>query len=510
MSGGIALVIVGVVLTIVGVGLVTWSYVFSRRLGQHAQDEAQRITLEAEKREKELLLEAKDEALKTRQALEVEYRDRRRELSEMERRLQRKEEGVDRRSEQLDRRERTTQQREQQLENDHAEVEELKRRQFEELQRIGGMSTEVAQDVLLKRVEDEMRDLVSRRVREIEGEAKEEGERRARSIIASAIQRYAADQVAETAVTVVSIPSEDMKARIIGREGRNIRAFENATGVDLIIDETPDAVTLSSFDPVRREVARLALTRLIQDGRIHPANIEQVVERARREIDAVMRDEGEKAALAAHVNGLHPDLIRTLGRLHFRYSYGQNVLKHSVEVAHVAAMMAAEIGADVNVCRRGGLLHDIGKAIDHEVEGPHAEIGAELCRRLNASPKVVHCIATHHTPEAMETVEAIIVQAADSASGARPGARGDVATSYVKRLEALEQIATSFDGVERAYAIQAGREVRIIVNPDHIDDLGAARLMREIVKRIENELEYPGQIKVMVVRELRVVDYARR
>ncbi|MCL5946469.1 MAG: ribonuclease Y, partial [Chloroflexi bacterium] len=311
-------------------------------------------------------------------------------------------------------------------------------------------------------------------------------------------------------VSVVTIPSEEMKARIIGREGRNIRAFENATGVDLVIDESPETVQLSCFDPVRREIARVALTRLIQDGRIQPANVEQVVERVRRDIESVIREEGEKAALEAHVNGLHPDLVRTLGRLHFRFSYGQNVLKHSVEVAHVAAMMAGEIGADVNVCRRAGLLHDIGKAIDHEVEGPHAEIGAELCRRLGVSPKVVHCVVTHHTPEQMETVEAIIVQAADSASGARPGARGDVATSYVKRLEALEQIAQSFEGVERAFAIQAGREVRIIVNPDYVDDLAAARLTREIVKRIESQLDYPGQIKVMVVRELRVVDYARR
>ncbi|MCL4542002.1 MAG: ribonuclease Y, partial [Chloroflexi bacterium] len=386
----------------------------------------------------------------------------------------------------------------------------LKKHELEELERVAVMSTDIARDLLLKRVEDEMQDLVNRRVREIEDSAKEEGERRARSIIATAIQRYAVDQVTETAVSVVTIPSEEMKARIIGREGRNIRAFENATGVDLVIDESPETVQLSCFDPVRREIARVALTRLIQDGRIQPANVEQVVERVRRDIESVIREEGEKAALEAHVNGLHPDLVRTLGRLHFRFSYGQNVLKHSVEVAHVAAMMAGEIGADVNVCRRAGLLHDIGKAIDHEVEGPHAEIGAELCRRLGVSPKVVHCVATHHTPEQMETVEAIIVQAADSASGARPGARGDVATSYVKRLEALEQIAQSFEGVERAFAIQAGREVRIIVNPDYVDDLAAARLTREIVKRIESQLDYPGQIKVMVVRELRVVDYARR
>ena len=509
MSGSI-LIIIGILVILVGIAVLVAAGVAAQRARARAALEAQRITLEAQAREKELLLQAKDEALKARQTAEAEHRERRKELTEAERRLQKKEEAVDRRAEQFERKERAVQAREQELDEARAQVEELTRRQAEELQRVAGMNAQAAQDLLLQRVEDEMRDLVSRRVREMEAQAREEGERRARTIIAAAIQRYAADQVVETAVSVVPIPSEDMKARIIGREGRNIRAFENATGIDLVIDETPDAVTLSGFDPVRREVARTALGRLLQDGRIHPASIEQVVDRARREVDAYMREEGEKAALAANVTGLHPDLIRTLGRLRFRTSYGQNMLSHSVEVAHLAAMMAAEIGADVNIARRGGLLHDIGKAIDHEVEGPHAEIGAELCRRLGVSPKVVHTIAAHHNPEQMETVEAVIVQAADAASGARPGARGDVATSYIKRLEALEQIANSYEGVERAFAIQAGREVRVIVNPDHIDDLGAARLTREIVKRIEDELEYPGQIKVMVVREMRVVEYAKR
>jgi ribonucrease Y len=510
MSGSTILFIIGILAALAGIAIFIAAAATAQRARARADIEAQRITLEAQNREKELLLHAKDEALKARQAVETEHRERRRELSELERRLQKKEEAVDRRAEQLERREKATQAKEQQLDEARGSLEEIKAQQTEELQRVAGLNVQAAQELLLRRVEDETRDLASRRVREIEAEAREDGERRARNIIATAIQRYAADQVVETAISVVPIPSEDMKARIIGREGRNIRAFENATGIDLVIDETPDAVTLSGFDPVRREVARTSLTRLLQDGRIHPASIEQVVERARRDVEAYMRDEGEKAALEANVTGLHPDVIRTLGRLRFRYSYGQNMLHHSVEVAHVAAMMAAEIGADVNICRRGGLLHDIGKAIDHEVEGPHAEIGAELCRRLGVSPKVVHCIATHHTLEAMETVEAIIVQAADAASGARPGARGDVATSYIKRLEALEQIATSFDGVERAYAIQAGREIRIIVDPDQLDDLGAARLTRSIVKRIEDELEYPGQIKVMVVREMRVVEYAKR
>lgn len=510
MSGSTILLVVGVLAACAGIAIFISATLSAQRARARAAAEAERLTLAAQNREKELLLHTKDEALKARQTAEAEHRERRRELNEVERRLQKKEEAVDRRAEQLERKERSNATKEQQLDEARASLDALKQQQVDELQRVAGLNVQAAQELLLKRVEDEMRDLVSRRVREIELEAREEGERRARSIIATAIQRYAADQVVETAVSVVPIPSEDMKARIIGREGRNIRAFENATGVDLVIDETPDAVTLSGFDPIRREVARTSLARLLQDGRIHPASIEQVVERARKDVEAYMRDEGEKAALAANVTGLHPDIIRTLGRLRFRYSYGQNVLNHSVEVAHVAAMMAGEIGADVNICRRGGLLHDIGKAIDHEVEGPHAEIGGELCRRLGVSPKVVHCIAAHHTPEAMETVEAIIVQAADSASGARPGARGDVATSYIKRLEALEQIATSFEGVERAFAIQAGREVRIIVNPDQLDDLGAARLTREIVKRIEDELEYPGQIKVMVVREMRVVEYAKR
>ncbi len=509
MAGSI-LLIVGILAALVGAAIFFVGTLAAQRTRARAETEAQRITLESQTREKELLLHAKDDALKARQSIEAEHRDRRRELTELERRVQKKEESVDRRGEQLERKERTAQTREQQLEEERAALEEIKRRQTDELQRVAGMGRQEAQDLLLKRVEDEMRDLVSRRVREIEAEAREDGERRARSILTTAIQRYAADQVVETSVSVVPLPNEDMKARIIGREGRNIRAFENATGVDLIIDDTPEAVTLSGFDPIRREVARTALSRLLQDGRIHPASIEMVVERARRDVEAYMRDEGEKAALAANVTGLHPDVIRTLGRLRFRFSYGQNVLNHSVEVAHVAAMLAAEVGADVNICRRGGLLHDIGKAIDHEIEGPHAEIGAELCRRLGMSPKVVHCIAAHHTPESMETIEAVLVQAADSASGARPGARGDMATSYVKRLQALEEIATSFEGVERAFAIQAGREVRIIVNPDHIDDLGAARMTREIVKRIEDELEYPGQIKVMVIREMRVVEYAKR
>ncbi len=510
MFGGALLAILGALLLVVGAGIFITSLWFVRRTQAQVAASATAVTAGAATEHKAIILKAQEEALGIRQSAENESRDRRREISEIERRLGRKEETIDRRTEQLEKRDKAISLRESQLDELRATAEELKAKQAEELQRIAGLTKDDAQGIVLQRVEDEMGDLVNRRVRELETSAREEGERRARSIIATAIQRYAAEQVVETAVSVVSLPSEDMKARIIGREGRNIRAFENATGVDLIIDESPDAVTLSGYDPIRREVARNSLVKLIQDGRIHPASIEQVVERSRKELDAIMKDEGEKAALAANVTGLHPDIIRTLGRLHYRFSYGQNVLNHSIEVAHVAAMMAAEIGADVNICRRGGLLHDIGKALDHDVEGPHAEIGADLCRRLGVSPKVVHCVAAHHTPETMETVEAVLVQAADSASGARPGARGDMAANYVKRIEALEQIARSFDGVDRAFAIQAGREVRIIVNPERLDDLASARLSRDIAKKIEDTLEYPGQIKVMVIREMRVVEYAKR
>jgi ribonuclease Y len=346
-------------------------------------------------------------------------------------------------------------------------------------------------------------------VRQIEAQAKEEADERARRVITSAIQRWASDQVSESSVSVVPLPSEEMKGRIIGREGRNIRALEMATGVDLIIDDTPEAVILSGFDPVRREIARQALGKLIQDGRIHPARIEEMVDKARAEVETIIKEEGERAAFEAGVPGLNPDLLKSLGRLHFRYSMGQNVLKHSVESAHLCAMMAAELGADVNVARRAALLHDIGKGVSHEVEGPHALIGADIAKRLGQPPKVVHAIAAHHFEEEPQTVEAFLVQAADAISGARPGARRDSLEAYVKRLEALENIANSFDGVDKSFAIQAGREVRIVVKPEDVDDLAAARMARDIVSKIEETLEYPGQIKVMVIREKRVVDYAK-
>ncbi|MBI2953261.1 MAG: ribonuclease Y [Chloroflexi bacterium] len=481
----------------------------SREEMKSAERSAEQILADAKAKQRETTLEAKDAALKIRAAAEVEVRDRRADLQRQERRLQQKEENLDRKVEACERRERTISQREKETDNVRAEIEQLKRDRVKELERVSGLSVEQAKEILLKAVENEVREDAARRAREVEAAAKEEGERRARHIIAAAIQRCASDQVAETTVSVVPLPSDEMKGRIIGREGRNIRALESATGVDLIIDDTPDAVTLSGFDPVRREVARLALSKLVLDGRIHPARIEEVVSKAKQEVETTIREEGEQAAIDAGVHGLHPELIKIVGRLKYRTSYGQNVLMHSIEVAHLAAMMAAEIGADVHVSRVAGLLHDIGKAVDHEVEGPHALIGADLAKRFGKSAKIIHAIAAHHSEQEPQTVEAVLVQAADAISGARPGARRETLENYIKRLEALEGVANSFDGVDRSFAIQAGREVRIIVKPEEIDDLGATRLARDIVKKIEESLEYPGQIKVTVVRETRAVDYAK-
>jgi ribonuclease Y len=374
---------------------------------------------------------------------------------------------------------------------------------------VAQLSLEEARQLVIQQAIEEAREILNRQVRELEQQVREEAHQRARMILATAIQRIASEYVAEATVTVVPLPSDDMKGRIIGREGRNIRALEQATGVDLIVDDTPEAVTLSSFDPVRREIARRALLKLIQDGRIHPARIEEVVEKTRQEVEQIIWEEGERAALEAGVQGLHPDLIRLLGRLRFRTSYGQNVLQHSIEVALIAGALAAELGADVNVAKTAGLLHDIGKAVDHEVEGPHALIGADIARRLGRSAKIVHAIAAHHGEEEPRTVEAFIVAAADAISGARPGARREMLEAYIKRLEALESVATSFPGVQKAYAIQAGREVRILVKPDQIDDYGALRLARDVVKKIQDTLDYPGQIKVTVIRETRAIDYAR-
>ncbi|MCL5960917.1 MAG: ribonuclease Y [Chloroflexi bacterium] len=474
-----------------------------------AERNAEQILADAKAKQREILLEAKDSALKIRGAAEVEVRDRRADLQRQERRIQQKEENLDRKVEAAERRERAVTQKEKEAETLRSDIEQIKRDQIKELERVSGLSVNDAKNLLLLNVESEIKEDAARKIREIEAAAKEEGNRRAREIVAMAIQRCASDQVAETTVSVVPLPSDEMKGRIIGREGRNIRALESATGVDLIIDDTPDAVTLSAFDPVRREVARLALGKLVLDGRIHPARIEEVVQKSRQEVETTIKEEGERAAIEAGVHGLHPELIKLLGRMKFRTSYGQNVLMHSVEVSHLAAMMAAEVGADVNVARKAGLLHDIGKAVDHEVEGPHALIGADLAKRFGKSAKIVHAVAAHHNDQEPQTVEAVLIQAADAISGARPGARRETLESYIRRLESLETVANSFSGVDKSFAIQAGREVRIIVKPEEIDDLGAARLARDIVKKIEDSLEYPGQIKVTVVRETRAVDYAK-
>ena len=506
----IVIVIAAVVALIVGFAIGYVYYFYLPRARMHGvESRAEKVLLEAEAKQKEILLVAKDEAMALRAEVEAESRERRADAQRQERRIQQKEESLDRRSESLERRERVLSSKEQDLDEAKEKVEALKTEQVAVMERIAGLPREEARQLLIAQVESEVKSDIERRVRDMEAEAKLESERRAHKIIGLAIQRCAADVVAETTVSVVNLPNEEMKGRIIGREGRNIRALEAATGIDLIIDDTPEAVILSGFDPVRREVARVALTKLIADGRIHPARIEEVVTKARAEVDVAIREAGERAAFDAGVHSLHPDLVKLLGRLKFRTSYGQNVLNHAVEVSILCAAMAAEIGADPYVCKEAGLLHDIGKAVDHEIEGPHAVIGADICKRLGKSPKIVHAIAAHHADEEPQSVEAFIVAAGDAISAARPGARRETVSTYIKRLEALEEIANSFPGVERSFAIQAGRELRIAVKPDEVDDLGSLRVARDVAKRIEENLDYPGQIKVMVIREKRVVEIAR-
>jgi ribonuclease Y len=510
------------------------SYYLDRRANsrvRQAQAEAERILEEAESRRRDSALQAKDEAIRLRAELDRELTTRRKEIERIERRIEQKEESIDRKATSLDERENQIRRLEQRqrldqdawkaeqdrqrtvLDEERQAVQEelraLKLEQQRELERVASLTADEAKQQLVAEVEVEARAMAARRMHEIEAEMQAEADRRSRKILATTIQRIASDYVAETTVSVVPLPSDDMKGRIIGREGRNIRALEQATGVDLIVDDTPEAIMVSGFDPVRREVARRALLKLMQDGRIHPARIEEVVAKTQTELEQIMREEGERVAYEANVPGLHPDLIRLLGRLKFRTSYGQNVLAHSLEVSLISAAIAAELGADINVAKTAGLLHDIGKAVDHEVEGPHALIGADIARRLGRSAKIVHAIAAHHNEEEPQTVEAFIVAAADAISGARPGARREMVESYIKRLEALEGVANSFKGVEKSFAIQAGREVRILVRPDGIDDLGATRLARDVARKIEETLEYPGQIKVTVIRETRSVDYAR-
>ncbi len=500
-----------------GVALIAGYLIGTARHKQHFEERlrvekeaSEQKFVELQLQQREALHEARDETARFRSALERDNADRRAELQRQERRLQQKEESLERKIEALEQREHKLAGRERSITQAQEELEVIKREQLKELERVSQLTEEQAREVLLTRIENQVRDEAARRIRAIEEEVREEADARAREIITLAIQRCASDQVAEAVVSVVPLPNDEMKGRIIGREGRNIRALEAATGIDLIIDDTPEAVILSGFDPVRREVARLALTRLIIDGRIHPARIEDVVAKARQEVDAIVREEGEQAAMEANVHGLQPELLKILGRLHFRTSYGQNVLAHSVEVSILAATIAHELGADVNVCKTAALLHDMGKAIDQEVEGPHAIIGGEIARRFGKSPKVIHAMVAHHATESEpQSLEAAIVQAADAISAARPGARRETIDLYIKRLEALENIANSFTGVEKSFAIQAGREVRIIVKPEEIDEYAASRLSSDIAHKIEESLDYPGQIKVVVVRETRAVDYAR-
>ncbi len=469
-------------------------------------DEALKV---AETKKREALLEAKEESLKTKNELEKETKERRAELQRYERRVLSKEENVEKKAESLERREAGLQQREDALNRRSAEVDVLYDRGIQELERISGLTSEQAKEYLLKSVEDDVKHDTAKLIKELENKAREEADRRAKDYIVTAIQRCAADHVAETTVSVVQLPNDEMKGRIIGREGRNIRTLETMTGVELIIDDTPEAVVLSGFDPIRREVARIALERLIVDGRIHPARIEEMVEKAQKEVETMMREEGEAATLEAGVHGIHPELVKLLGKMKFRTSYGQNALKHSIEVAQLSGLLASELGLDVRVAKRAGLLHDIGKSVDHEQEGTHVHLGVELCRKYRESAVVVNAVEAHHGDVEPQSLIACIVQAADTISAARPGARRETLETYTNRLKQLEDISNSFKGVDKSFAIQAGREVRVMVVPEQISDDDMVLLARDIAKRIENDLEYPGQIKVNVIRESRVTDYAK-
>ncbi len=464
---------------------------------------------EAQKRANELELKAKNLALETRQSAEAEISKRRNEINREEDRLQKRREELDMRGDRLEKREQAINKRQSALDKRTNDIERLHTQQMEELQRISQMSQEEARNTLLQEVEKDTRNDMARIIRQVETEAREEGDQRARTIITSAIQRIASDHVPEVTTSVVPLPADEMKGRIIGRNGRNIHAFEQAAGVDVIVDDTPEAVTISCFDPVRREIARRSLTKLVIDGRIHPAHIEKVLKNEQKEIERDIIEAGEQAAFDAGVAGLNSEILKTLGRLKYRTSYGQNQLAHAVETARIAAMIASEVGADVEVSKAGALLHDLGKALDHNVEGTHAQIGAELARRCGVNPRVVNAIASHHHEVDQEAVEAVIVEAADAISGARPGARRESLEQYIKRVRALEDVANSFNGVNQSYALQAGREVRIFVKPEEIDDLEAVRLARDIAKNIEDTMQYPGQIKVTVIRETRTVDYAK-
>jgi len=479
----------------------------------NAEEAVKKMINDAQKRaetiKKETILEAKEEAYKVKNENERDLRERRNELQRNERRILQREEVLDKKIDGIEQREEQLANRLKEVEQTEEAAKELHQRQLKELETISGMSMDEAKEIILNNAERDARHDAAIMLRDIEAKTKEEADKRARNIISLAVQRCAADHVAETTVSVVPLPNDEMKGRIIGREGRNIRTLETATGIDLIIDDTPEAVILSGFDPVRREVARIALEKLITDGRIHPARIEEMVEKARKEVDNQIREAGEQAIFDVGIHGLHHELVRLIGRLRYRTSYGQNVLLHSIEVAHLAGIMAAEIGANVALAKRAGLLHDIGKAVDHEVEGPHAQIGADLAKRYRENNQVIHAIMAHHGDVEPNSVEAVLVQAADAISAARPGARRETVENYIKRLEKLEEIANSFEGVDKSFAIQAGREVRILVKPDSVNDADIIVMAKDIVKRIETELEYPGQIKINVIRESRAVEIAK-
>lgn len=514
MTGTILAVIVGIIALVVGVlvGYILRKGVGEKAIGS-AEQKARNLILDAENKsetiKKEIALEAKEKSIALKNEAEKEIKERRNEISKAENRLVQKEESIDRKLENIERKEQSINAKEQNISNKQKELEDLHRRQVEELEKISGYTKEEAKEILLSSLESDIRADASALIKEIEGEAREEGEKKAKEIIVGAVQRCAADHVAESTVSVVALPNDDMKGRIIGREGRNIRAIETQTGVELIIDDTPEAVILSGFDPVRREIARIALEKLIVDGRIHPARIEEMIKKAEKEVNASIKEAGEQATFDVGIHNLHPELVKLLGRLKYRTSYGQNVLKHSTEVAHLSGLMAGELGLDVKLAKRAGLLHDIGKAIDHDKEGTHVDLGMEVLKKYKESQAVIDGMASHHGDYEPKSMEAVLIAAADALSAARPGARRETLETYIKRLQNLEEIANDMSGVDKSFAIQAGREIRVIAKPDQINDDEMAYLAREISKKIEDELDYPGQIKVNVVRETRAIDYAK-